>query len=63
MSTVREILFKDMHGCSDHDCVIKPKQKGQMGTNGGCHCVLNMSRSQLIMLQTRIRNIADEEFK
>lgn len=60
--TVREFLFRNMKnsGCSDHNCVVTGKRTG-MGTNGGCHCLLNMTRSQLTILQSHISAIADQE--
>lgn len=56
--TVREILFKPFKGCSDHGCLITGP-KGGMGTNGGCRCVINMSRSQLHILQSKLHVIAN----
>ena len=59
--TVRDILFKNMNGCSDHNCIIK-KPIG-MGTNGGCKCIINMSRSNLMLLASRLNTILDKESK
>lgn len=59
--TVRDWLFRDMHGCSDGDCIITGKASG-MHTNGGCHCIHNLSRGQLSILASRIRVIADQKF-
>ena len=25
-------------GCSDHNCIIRQRESGGMGTNGGCRC-------------------------
>lgn len=57
MKTVRDLLFKGMTGCSDHACLITGPKEG-MGTNGGCRCLLNMSRSQLSILSSRLSQIA-----
>ena len=54
---IREYLFTGMSGCTNHGCVITGPKEG-MGTNGSCHCVVNMSRSQLEILQNRIQSIA-----
>jgi hypothetical protein len=56
---IREMLFHNMNGCTDGNCVIKGKENRGMITNGGCHCLLNMSRSQLTILSSRINVIAD----
>ena len=60
MPTIREKLFKDMQGCTNHGCVIRGKFKG-IGTNAMCSCVVNMSRGQLQLLQSRIKVIAEIE--
>ena len=26
-------------GCSDHNCIFRPRESGGMGTNGGCRCL------------------------
>jgi hypothetical protein len=57
---IRESLFRDMSGCSDHNCLILGKKTG-MGTNGGCKCLLNMSRGQLNILSSRLSSVADTE--
>ncbi len=56
--TVREVLFKHFKGCSNHGCLITGP-KGGMGTSGMCQCVVNMSRSQLHILQSKLHVIAD----
>jgi hypothetical protein len=56
--TVREHLFANMDGCSNHDCIIK-KREG-MGTNGSCGCLHNMSRSRLHILKSRLSVIIDK---
>lgn len=58
---LREYLFKDFTPCSNHDCVIR-KPKG-MGTNGKCSCLLNLSRSQLMLLSNRLKRAADRELE
>ena len=55
--TIRECLFANMHGCSNHDCIIK-KPLG-MGTNGSCNCLQNLSRSELNILKARLSVIID----
>lgn len=49
----RQFLFRDWHGCLNHDCIVNGPQKG-MGTNGGCKCLPNASRTQLNLLKTRL---------
>ncbi len=58
---VREILFKDFHGCSNGDCIIR-KPEG-MHTNGRCHCLDKLSRSQLAILKGRLSSIIDIEIE
>lgn len=58
--TVRQVLFRDMSGCMDGDCIITGRRSG-LHTNGGCHCMTNLSRSQLSLLKSRISLIADKE--
>jgi hypothetical protein len=58
--TVRQILFRDMNGCMDGNCIITGRRSG-IQTNGGCHCMSNLSRGQLSLLKSRISLIADEE--
>lgn len=52
-SNTRERLFSDWPSCSDHSCIVTGKKSG-MGTNGGCHCLQNASRSQLNLLSQRL---------
>jgi len=56
---VRYYLFKNMDGCSNHDCIVS-KRSG-MGTNGSCGCIMNMNRSQLMILKSRLSVIIDME--
>jgi len=55
---LRDYLFRGMEGCSNHSCVITGKKKG-MGTNGPCHCIDGLSRSQVAILQSRLAMIGD----
>lgn len=57
--TNREFLFRGFNHCSDHNCLIG-KPKG-MGTNGGCKCLVNMTRTQLTILSSRLQHIANNE--
>ncbi len=50
---IREQLFHRWPGCSDHNCIVTGKKTG-MGTNGGCHCVQNASRTELNILAARL---------
>jgi hypothetical protein len=50
---IRERLFCRWPGCSDHNCIVTGKKTG-MGTNGGCHCVQNASRTELNILAARL---------
>ena len=58
--TIREYLFHNFTGCSNHDCAITGKKSG-MGTNGQCHCLTNLSRTQLQILASRLSAIGDQE--
>ena len=49
----RETLFAGWEGCTDGYCIVRGKAKG-MHTNGGCRCLVNASRSQLTILQSRL---------
>ena len=62
MSKVREMLFEGFKPCTDGYCVIGGKSKG-MHTNGGCKCIVNLSRSQLNILSSRIQAIAEKDLK
>ena len=53
---LRHRLFSGFDGCTDGGCVISDNRKG-MHTNGGCNCFLNMSRSQLNLVQSRLQAI------
>ena len=53
---LRHRLFSGFSGCTDGGCVISDNRKG-MHTNGGCTCFLNMSRSQLNIVQNRLQAI------
>lgn len=57
---LRKFLFHDWGGCSNHGCVVTGSKKG-MGTNGACHCVVNASRAQLTMLQSRLQWVLSEQ--
>ena len=59
MSSVRDILFRGFTPCSDGNCVIK--RPTGMHTNGGCKCMLNLSRGQLSILASRLSVIGDKE--
>lgn len=54
--SLRERLFRDWEGCSNHGCVVVEPRPGMARTNGSCQCVVNASRSQLYMLQGRIQS-------
>lgn len=55
--SLRQRLFNGWQGCSNHGCVVVDPKPGMMGTNGICQCVVNASRSQLYMLQSRIQSL------
>ena len=59
--TVRDFVFRGMDGCSNHGCLIRPPVG--MGTNGICQCLVNASRSRLVIIQNRLAAIADAELK
>ena len=56
----RELLFRGLTlGCSNHGCVVTGPKKG-MATNGPCHCVKELNRTQLTILQSRLSVLLDE---
>lgn len=59
MKTVREILFKNFKGCTNHNCIIK-KPEG-IGTNGWCTCLQELNRNQIEILQSRLSIIIDKQ--
>lgn len=49
---LREFLFTNWKGCINHDCIVNgPKIAG---ANTGCNCVVNASKTQLYILQSRL---------
>ena len=60
--TIREALFKGWAGCSNHGCIVHGDREGAH-TNGMCNCVVNASRSQLHILQSRLNVIANQELE
>ena len=48
-------LLSGFQGCTNHDCIVTGGPSG-MGTNGTCQCLVNASRANLIILQSRIKN-------
>lgn len=56
-ASLRQRLFSGWEGCSNHGCVVVDPKPGMMRTNGSCQCVVNASRSQLYMLQSRIQSL------
>jgi hypothetical protein len=57
--TVREHLFPNVTPCTNGNCVVQ-EPKG-MQTNGSCKCVIDMSRTELHILQARIASIINCE--
>lgn len=57
---VRQILFSGFTGCSDGSCIISGPAEG-VHTNGGCKCLLNLSRSQLCILSSRLHAFGSYE--
>ena len=58
---IRQMLFRDIAtGCTNHGCVVRGRFDG-MGTHGTCHCVTDLKRSQLQILQGRINLIGNVE--
>lgn len=55
---LKELLFKGMTGCLSNDCIITDNSTG---TNSSCKCLLNMSRGQLAMLNSRLNQLKDKE--
>lgn len=60
--TLRRRLFRGFQGCTNHGCVVTGPKQG-MGTNGRCSCVTNASRSQLQLLQERLKALVSEQKK
>ena len=58
---VRDALFKGLRGCTNHGCVIDPPEAGQMGTNGPCHCLRDMSHADWRRVEMRLKQIANYE--
>lgn len=52
-TSLRERLFSGWRGCSNHGCIVTGPKSG-MGTNGSCKCIVDASRAQLQILQSRI---------
>ena len=59
---LREALFRDWQGCTNGDCIVRDNSKG-MHTNGSCKCLVNASRSQLIILQSRLNALIQKQEK
>lgn len=58
---LREALFKGISsGCTNHGCVVRGNFKG-IGSNGLCKCLVDMSRTQLTILQARIKRFGEVE--
>lgn len=57
---IREFLFRDFKGCTNHDCIITGKRSGA-GTNGSCNCITDLTRGQLSLLKARLSIISEEE--
>lgn len=57
---IREFLFRNFKGCTNHGCIITGPKKG-MGTNGSCTCLFNLSRAQLHLLNSRLYVIGEKE--
>ena len=55
----RKLLFPRWPGCTDGNCIVLGKTKG-MHTNGGCRCLVNASRGQLQILQSRLSVLLNE---
>ncbi|NIV38136.1 MAG: hypothetical protein GWN58_54590 [Anaerolineae bacterium] len=53
---LREKLFQGWSGCSNHGCIVTGPKSG-IGTNGFCQCISNASRSELQMLQARLKTV------
>ena len=60
---IREFLFRGITlGCTNHGCVVTGPKKG-MGTNGPCDCVRALNRTQLNILQSRLKVLCDKEIE
>ena len=57
---LRERLFPHAKGCTNGYCVVTGKASG-MHTNSTCNCIVNMSRSQLMILQGRLMSVGELE--
>ena len=47
-------LFSGFQGCTNHDCIVTGGPSG-IGTNGTCQCLVNLSRANLIILESRLK--------
>ncbi len=58
MMTKLRDLFEHFQGCTNHDCLMTGPKKG-MGTNGNCSCLMGGSRSQMQLLNSRFKSMAE----
>lgn len=62
MTDLRETLFHDWPGCSNHGCIVTEPLEG-WATNGQCKCLVDASRAQLMILQGRLSAVLNREDK
>jgi hypothetical protein len=55
----RSWLFEDWPGCSHVNCVVNGPNKGKL-TNGDCNCITGANRSQLRLLDRKLKQYLDE---
>lgn len=60
--SIRALLFSGWHGCTNGNCVVKGKTPG-MHTNGSCSCIVDASRSQLHILNSRLQVLCTQSEK
>lgn len=56
---LRERLFSGLEGCSDHNCIVTGHKSG-IGTNGGCSCLNDASRTFINILHSRLQALLSE---
>ena len=58
---IEDYLYKNvLKGCSNHGCIV-PHEKKSARTNGSCKCLVDASRTQLQIIQSRLRFVQNKE--
>jgi len=51
-----------MIGCLSHGCFIKPKKKGEVGTNSMCNCLEPLGNGNRIAVIKRLQKSENKQF-